>query len=220
MTKKKFRFKGLVVITFCVVAISFLGFGGAYSNQNTGNGKNTYELVDTNFSDEKKDGLVETSYDLYISNSPNKDPEHYTEAKPGETLKVQFDDSKTDFKNYSAMYTKQGIKSDEVIQKELDILNELKDREVEVYIIYSKQKAIRTSYPEAYERVYKGKLKDLNINYEIKNPEFTEKQVSKMTEDALEKRKDECEFNIVFRFDEEFLNNHLNEALIIPLKSE
>ncbi len=221
MSKKKVSVKGLVKIIVAVSIISAVGFGGLTKtkNQFSLGDPSKAEIVNTNFSDEAKDGLIETSYDLFISNSPNRDPKHFTEAKPGEVLTVKFDESKLSKENYASMYTKEGVASESRITKELGILNALKDSEVEVYVIYSKVNSIRANYPDAYKMLYKGTLSNLSIRYEIEDPSFTEAQISKMPQQEQERRQNECEFNLVFRFSDDILSIYQDETVIIPLKA-
>ena len=209
---KKLNLKGWLIL---IVAVALVLTFGKVSNSPdlTSNKSAKSQSIST---ESTQDGKIDESYDLYISNSPNLDPAQYTTFKPGSTVSVKFDESKMQtIEKYKEMYNIN--KDDEKLQKEYEALQAVAQSDVEVYVIYSKHRAIRANYEDAYIQVYKGKLKDFNLDYVVQMPEFTDTQKEILPKKELQDRENECEVNLVFRFTDEICSQYSGQSIMIPL---
>lgn len=154
------------------------------------------------------------NFEYTITNNKEDEAEHFFDAIPGETLVVTIDNNYLGEK-YSNLYNK--FQSQDIIQEKRDILEDILDSKVEVYIIDIKNIRNKDDI-NSYDLLYSGKLSKLNTEYIIKKTNLTEYQKSKMSKNKAEAIEKENKYNIVFRFEDEILKKYEGEIIAFPLK--
>ncbi len=173
--------------------------------------------LDIHLTKAKEPVKIDTTYDVFLSNKPTRDPKKFIKVTPGDIINIHLDQDKLSYESYKDFY-KENKKRNEFIEEEYETFKEVLDTDVEVYVIYSLHNGIRTQDDSVYECIYKGTLRNLDIEYEIRDEELTELQKEIMTKVKQKEAMENYKVNFVFRFTEEVVTNHYEEKIIIPLK--